>query len=154
MLNTKHTCSCCTSKTCCRVCKQLRHFPGNEACPIFQLQKNLTTYFKAEDILSGVFFYPSKIDPLVWTASWQNISFSISTPLNANIKTVIMSRKALVMNDIGIIFHKLKMFLYSLCCKIFTPQSDMILFCLLIFFHIMSSFFVCFSRDSILFLDI
>lgn len=59
MLKTKHTCSCCTSKPCRRVCKQLKHFPGNEACPIFQLQKNLPTYFGAKDILSG-FFLPKQ----------------------------------------------------------------------------------------------
>ncbi|XP_062586979.1 uncharacterized protein LOC134248578 [Saccostrea cucullata] len=57
---TDHTRSNCSFETCCKVCKQPGHSPGNEACPHYQPQKHLTPFSGAEDVLSN--FYPCVLD--------------------------------------------------------------------------------------------
>ena len=57
---TDHTRSRCSSETCCKVCKLPGHSPGDESCPHFQIQKNLTPFCGADDVLSN--FYPCELD--------------------------------------------------------------------------------------------
>lgn len=56
---TNHTSSRCTSETCCKVCNQPGHTPGDKTCPHYEPQKLLTP-FCGEDVLSNCF--PCELD--------------------------------------------------------------------------------------------
>lgn len=57
---TNHTRSRCTSETCCKVCKQPGHTPGDKTCPHYEPQKLLTPFCGEEDVLSN--FFPCELD--------------------------------------------------------------------------------------------
>ncbi|XP_062571631.1 uncharacterized protein LOC134254695 [Saccostrea cucullata] len=58
--STNHTRSRCTSDTCCKVCKQPGHAPGDKSCPHYEPQKHVIPFCGADDVLSN--FFPCELD--------------------------------------------------------------------------------------------
>ncbi|XP_062583223.1 uncharacterized protein LOC134244991 [Saccostrea cucullata] len=57
---TNHTRSRCTSATCCKVCKQPGHAPGDKSCPHYEPQKHVIPFCGADDVLSN--FFPCELN--------------------------------------------------------------------------------------------
>ncbi|KAK3107169.1 hypothetical protein FSP39_008435 [Pinctada imbricata] len=57
---TDHTRSNCKNEPCCKVCKDPGHSPGDEKCPFYEHQKEITPFSGATDVLSN--FFPCSMD--------------------------------------------------------------------------------------------